>query len=267
MTLGGLLIVGDRFKGFAADKPNVVTVSEFRRLAHDGKIANGTHVLIGQGVGHDSFEGVIAKLQRHHISVVVGNPDQIVDQVDYEHQSTVHKTNPENILISRPRDRGDGTFISWLSIQDQNELLLDHVTGQHIQGMILTEAARQMFLSVSEHYLLESEQRGKCYFVINSLNTQFLRFAFPTPTSVIFRTETEERRSGKSLRVKCTIEFYQAHEVDQCVASVITDYTAFDASYIAQKEAVNAISTLAIIKGAVVSAASPVIVQVPSVAG
>lgn len=233
-----LLIIGDRFKNFASGKDAVCTIAEFKSLAFQGLIDIETSIVIGQGVEHDSFYGVVAQLlRRHRYTILVENLEQIADQVDFAHQSSVHKAKLENVLISRPVKCGDTEYTAWLSIQDGNELLNDHMTGQHIQGMVLTEAARQMLLTVSENFLLEAEQRGKCYFVLNSLNTAFSRFAFPVPTLVVFKTLSEDRRPGKSLRVTCGIEFYQNHNDKELIATVNGDFTAFSAEFIAGKEA------------------------------
>src|SRR3546814_2102255 len=70
-------------------------------------------------------------------------------------RSLCHKHIPENILISKPVQRSDNVFTSDLFLHYRNELMLDHLTGQHIQGLVLTEACRQMFLAVTEKYFLQ----------------------------------------------------------------------------------------------------------------
>lgn len=52
-------------------------------------------------------------------------------------------------------------FESHLMLNDRCAEMSDHVTGQHLQGMILIEAARQMTLAVTEMYFIDSNDREK----------------------------------------------------------------------------------------------------------
>ncbi|ETS33145.1 A-factor biosynthesis repeat protein [Photorhabdus khanii NC19] len=52
-----------------------------------------------------------------------------------------------------------------LLIDERCELMADHQTGQHIQGMILIEACRQTFIAVTEEFYM-SDKVGQSYYVI-----------------------------------------------------------------------------------------------------
>ncbi|MDP1217553.1 AfsA-related hotdog domain-containing protein, partial [Klebsiella pneumoniae] len=65
-----------------------------------------------------------------------------------------HKRKKANILITSPEKRDEDNYCARLILQDASELLCDHQTGQHIQGMVLIEAARQTIIATSEKFLL-----------------------------------------------------------------------------------------------------------------
>lgn len=229
-----LVVVGDRFKKFASDKKNVFTISELEKAIWQGAVQEHDQIVIGQGVEHDRFLGLANLMERQRKGgVQVQNMMQILDQCDPLHQRSVHKHKRENVLITKPVAQADGSYVANLSICDSGELLNDHSTGQHIQGIVLTEAGRQMLISTSEYHLLDDADRNRCYFVLNSLNTEFKQFAFPLPVTVVFRALSESRKTGRYLKVDCEISFYQN---DLLVAVVRSNYCAYSSQYIDEKE-------------------------------
>ncbi|HWW73047.1 MAG TPA: AfsA-related hotdog domain-containing protein [Duganella sp.] len=229
-----IVVVGDHFKKFASDKQHVLTVSELEREIWQGVAPEGDQIVIGQGVEHDRFVGLVNLMERRRKGGVrVQNMTQILDQCDPLHQRSVHKHKRENVLITRPVAQPDGTYVAQLSIRDSGELLNDHATGQHIQGIVLTEAGRQMLISTSEYHLLDGDDCGSCYFVLNSLNTEFKQFAFPLPVTIVFRALSQARKPGRYLKVDCEISFYQN---DLLVAVVRSNYCAYSSQYIDEKE-------------------------------
>ena len=222
-----LIVVGDRFVGFTCDKEHVLTVSQFSDAAWDGSIQQGQRIIIGQGVEFDRFTGALEILKtRHGIEPNIVNFHILADQRDPAHQRSVHKHRPENMLISRPEYISPVLYQAWLSLQDSGEMLNDHMTGQHIQGIVLTEAGRQMLISTSEHFLLDEQTRGKAYFVLNTLSSEYQRFAFPVPTKIEFHILHKNEKPGKSLKVECEIRFIQNDEQVACVSSVYCAYVA-----------------------------------------
>lgn len=235
-----VIVVGDRFAVFANDKEQVLTISQFYDAAWEGRISATEKIIIGQGVESDRFYGALAALKsRHGIEPRVEQNALLADQYDPDHQRTVHKHRRENVLISRPEKISSVLYQAWLTIQDSGEMLSDHMTGQHIQGIVLTEAGRQMLISTSEHFLLDDKTRGNAYFVLNTLSTTFTRFAFPVPTRIEFHILQQKNKPGKSLKVECDIRFFQN---DELVASVQSAYCAYASELIAAKEKVLALA-------------------------
>lgn len=235
-----LIIVGDRFTQFAFDKEHVLTVSEFAEAAWNGEILSAQNIVIGQGAEFDRVSGALEVLKRYHGVVPnVLNFDILFDQQDPVHRRSVHKHRAKNMLISRPAQVTPVLYEAWLSLQDSGEMLNDHMTGQHIQGIVLTEAGRQMLISTSEHFLLDEPSRGNAYFVLNTLSSEYLRFAFPIPTRIEFRILQQKNKPGKFLKVDCEIGFFQN---DEQVARVKSGYCAYAAELIGAKESMLATS-------------------------
>src|SRR3546814_13432298 len=66
-------------------------------------------------------------------------------------RSLCHKHLPENILISKPVQRSDNVFTSDLFLHSRTELMLDILNGQTIQGLVLPEQCRQIFLQATKN--------------------------------------------------------------------------------------------------------------------
>lgn len=144
-----------------------------------------------------------------------------------------HKHRPENILISIPERQLDGAFMADLMLHERNELMLDHLTGQHIQGMVLAEACRQMFLAVTERYCLEGYPSPKRYFVIDQMNLRYLAFAFPLPAQIHYRVLDRQQPKPARVSIHANMDVLQGSQV---VAGMDVKFTVFDDAYISAKE-------------------------------
>ncbi|MBD2810814.1 hypothetical protein ID853_07945 [Xenorhabdus sp. Vera] len=80
-----------------------------------------------------------------------------------------HKHKRKNVLISKTIKTGDTSYQCHLLIDDDCAEMADHVTGQHIQGMVLLEACRQMINSVSERFLIKTGRNKS--FVLHTMNS------------------------------------------------------------------------------------------------
>lgn len=118
-------------------------------------------------------------------------------------------------------------------LHERNELILDHLTGQHIQGMVLTEACRQMFLAVTEQFCLDGYPAAKRYFVINSMHIRYQAFAFPLPAEIRYRLLSQEQPRADRVSIHADIDIWQGNEV---TASMEVKFTVFDDVYISNRE-------------------------------
>lgn len=144
-----------------------------------------------------------------------------------------HKRRPENRLIGVPRRVEEDRFEVDLMIDDRNEIMSDHVTGQHLQGMLLIEACRQAFLAVTEKFFLSEHEGRSYYFVINDMNVSYHGFAFPVDATIDYRIL--ESHSPDASRHSFVVEkgVLQGGEV---TTRVRTKFTAFDSALLKPKE-------------------------------
>lgn len=175
-----ICLVGDRFAGMAA-VPGVHTLSQLV-----GDLRRGApvprNIIIGQGLQEYEFEYLYAALTRRN-----KDPREVLTQFPAGQRvsrSLVHKSREQNVLLANFRKTEAQRFRADIRLHSENEMLLDHQTGQHVQGMVVTEALRQMFLAVfeSEHGMRHPDRRY--YVVWNSISLNFTSFLFPLPAEI-----------------------------------------------------------------------------------
>jgi len=194
-----LLVVSDKFHHFAI-KNDVITKSELcSLLCTDNLIfpeSTKVHLILGQGFSDKALKHIINLLSTSKHSKYFDF--KMLDFVPKRaSKQLTHKHKAENILISQPQRQSESIFKMEMLIDEECEMMGDHQTGLHIQGMILVEAARQASMAVIEHFLVKNTDE-KLYFVFNNLNVNYNRFAFPLPTTlkvtITKRDESKEKR-------------------------------------------------------------------------
>lgn len=237
-----LLVVGDKFAQFSTNN-DVIRISQLRGMLSLPSFlsleARRLVLLPGQGLGDDDITEVLR----------LGNasPHRALFDLSLWHQhprrapsNRSHKHKPENTLISEPRRLSADLYELDLLIDEDCELMSDHQTGQHVQGMILLEAARQSFLAVTEAFFLPQDG-PKFYFVINEMTARYARFAFPLDARI--RYEIRSRDLAVASRRRFTVDI----AVEQCgtvAASFVTDFTVFEDARIANREETLAVDAI-----------------------
>jgi len=225
------IAVADGFAAFA-QQDNIITFSKLFSVLQQNvsSFFANTRFLAGQGLSKEQQHAIygLAALRGYKQEFANNWFKWIKEPAD---KRITHKHRPENILISAPLQSNDDLYISDLIIHDQNELMVDHQTGQHIQGMVPVEASRQIFIAVAEEFFLESG--GGNYFVINSLGIEFQSFAFPLPAKVECRVVNKEIDKNNNMKFNFEIKIFQAEE---CAATVNAEFTVIKLSYINKRE-------------------------------
>ena len=162
------ILVGDRFDDFARN-PGVLTFSTFQATWPCADVPVPS-IAIGQGLSSEAIDAV-SGLTRHHGPTALRPP--------HANGRLTHKQVPENIMISEPRRLDATRFAVDLQLDDRSEVLADHQTGQHIQGLALIEAARQTWTAVAERYLVAGDRPTR--FVLDAVASRFSSFVFPLP--------------------------------------------------------------------------------------
>lgn len=247
-----VIVVGDKFQGFSDKHDHIVTLGQLERMIWEAQDLPINQIVVGQGVCHQRLSGLQTIMQRRFAdsSPRIVNYEQIADQLNPALRQVTHKHHAQNILISTPQRSSENRYQSKLAIHDATELLGDHMTGQHIQGMVLTEAGRQMMLAVAELFMLEAHERGQFYFILNKVGTTYHRFAFPIETDANLTVLAAERKRGNALHAEVRVDFAQQ---DEALAEVHISFAAYDKDLIARKE-----HELALTRVARMAQASPI---------
>lgn len=229
-----MLVVGNVFSDFAEMHEIVITIDTFFKTLEIG-LVDHVHLRIGQGISNAELTEMVQAIatSKHKDKFIFNETKLLAYQDDAEHQRKVHKHYSSNVMISPPVNLGASCFTSELHLQSDCEELSDHTTGQHIQGMILVEAARQMMLSVSENFLLTEEIKGNAYFVLHNVNIVFKNFMFPADAEIRFIASNIKHKKGGSMHAESITTFFQ-NDIE--MAEVSIDFTAYDQNYISTKE-------------------------------
>ncbi|AEW98118.1 hypothetical protein SCATT_57470 [Streptantibioticus cattleyicolor NRRL 8057 = DSM 46488] len=220
-----IVLVGERFQTSAA-LPGVRTVSEFAATVAAGEYRGTTHpveIVRGQDVSDDALDDLRATLAR------LGMTDHVRISDDVESRAAdrdvVHKHNPENVLLADLRQLGPQTFTARLRVDGRNELLQDHQTGLHVQGMVGVEAARQMFLALFEVGYRHHWPSNKYFVVWNSMEIDFENFLFPLPASITATVLNADLHDPSKLDFHVRIEMQQSGRRVSCAT---INFTAFE---------------------------------------
>ncbi|WP_017396640.1 MULTISPECIES: AfsA-related hotdog domain-containing protein [Acinetobacter] len=225
-----IIIVGDKFHEFANGK-NVLTISQLELLTLiPSKIIDCTHeIVVGQGINKDFAEKLV---QSNHIDNEKIKICSLKEIVNSKKNCYSHKKVDHNILIGSAHkvvDK-DNTYNLSLHIDERCELMADHQTGQHIQGMILVEACRQTFIAVTEEFIYNKNK--DFYYVINDMSTNFLNFLFPLPATISFEF-TEIDMNDRRGKFKSRMQIIQEQNV---CAVVEINFSVYPSKIILEKE-------------------------------
>jgi hypothetical protein len=232
VTAMHLFVVGDRFRGFVHDD-RVTTVSALCTAVAAGaydELEGSLLLCRGQGVSPFDRAYVEATIDRRGLQAKLrfaGSEPTVAPR------DVAHKQRLENVLLADMRRTGVRTFRADLRVHADNELLLDHQTGEHIQGMIVVEAARQMFLAAFEVGYRHRWPLHNFYVVWNSVQLAFESFLFPLPAEVVCELSEVDVESPESLRFDMSVEL---HQLGRRVASGTIGFTSFEYARIASIE-------------------------------
>lgn len=226
-------VVGEKFREFARNK-DVLTVSQLKALTRlPGHLLDTHNVLmLGQGVPQEDVLSIVNGSEASHDATSRFEVSDLMRVMDRAPADASHKFEPYNTLIGAPRRKGQDSFEVPFNIDERCELMGDHQTGQHMQGMLVVEAFRQSFLAVTETFFPFGHD--KRYFVINSMNIEFQNFMFPLPAHIDYRI-LEADVTARRARYNTALSAMQ--NGDQCASAAIS-FTVYPAEVIAKREAV-----------------------------
>ncbi|MEU0544469.1 AfsA-related hotdog domain-containing protein [Nocardia sp. NPDC005978] len=178
-TLREVVLVADRFRGLAVDN-RAFTVSGLVAVLRSGGLREAAEPLIvriGQGITRHDLD-YIEHVAAIHAPAGLRVLDAVAEPAP-RHQ--VHKYQNSNVLLANLVQDSATEFSADLRIHGDNELLLDHQTGEHVQGIVIVEAVRQLFLGAFELEYGRRWPEQHFYIVWNSIELNFTSFLFPLP--------------------------------------------------------------------------------------
>lgn len=233
MKFDTLIVVADKFAEFTVEKP-AVTLSQLHAMLKLPKhlVPGAVRLLPGQGLSEGDIADLIVQINaldpaglKWELSLLRTLPERADPCIS-------HKRRSCNTLIGSPTKTAHDCYRIDLCIDENCELMGDHQTGQHVQGMLLIEAARQSFIAVTEKYLL-TDLEEKTYFVINAITTEFTGFVFPLPAHIEYRI-VSANVNDRRRKYQVEMDFIQNGELRTRIGCA---FTVFPHQVIAEKEA------------------------------
>jgi hypothetical protein len=211
------------------DRPDVIGISAFLADLRDGRYdAAGQHrVVIGQGVNREAYSVIAAERDRRRLGDRLTIAGRGRDPVPH---TLVHKQRPENVLLAGVQRLGPQHFQADLAIGEHNELVLDHLSGYHISGMVMKEASRQMILAVTETFYRAG---GPLSYVLRSWSTTFDRFLFPVDATVAYAVDRLEARRPDRFDFGVAVEI---HQYGRRAARCVIEFLACDGARLTSLE-------------------------------
>lgn len=209
-------VVSDKFKDFRRF-PDVITCSDLiNQLIKNVDDKCPKQFVIGQGVSEAELES-IKMLFYNGESGFIKIEEKITNRAD---RFLVHKHKPKNVLITTPEKINENEFKSSLIIDEDCELLDDHIAGLHVQGLVFVEAARQMHMAVTEMYDLTEYHRGRICYALDKIDVQYHTFLFPMCVNIkLTIIEKKWDETNETMLTHARTEFTQ---LDQCGCEVVT---------------------------------------------
>lgn len=227
-----LVLVGDQFAAFAAHA-GVATVSRFVadvRSGHYDAPQSPVGVDWGQGTTPYDLEYVREALAAR------GVLDHFQVAASLEPAAgrySCHKRREANALVAGLRLIGEHRYQAALLVHPDNELMLDHQTGEHLQGLVVIEAFRQMLIAVCEQYVVIGLPPREYGYVWHSLQMDFENFLFPVHTGLECQFEQVDLSDARRVRMAATLQVDQAGT--RCGLARI-EFSALDARSMAVTE-------------------------------
>jgi hypothetical protein len=216
VTSGVIHVVGDKFASFARSNPGVVTITELEHMLEGEELQDAVTLVFGQGLQSERLARLQERLLHPRLQARV--PIRLEPLPERAAPELVHKHVPHNVMISTPELVSEDTYHASLVLDDRCAELSDHITGQHLQGMVLLEAVRQMCIAVTEQFMSQRKQ-SRSSFVLKHLESRNHAFAFPLRVSLEFQLRCEKSRRYRSSPDEGLFRIHQGGELvlDGCM--------------------------------------------------
>jgi hypothetical protein len=206
----GILIVSDKFKSFC-DHKNVWDYSTALQQLTE-LVTQHAKIVLGQGISPTQRQRLAETLKFFQTQYDIELCDHVQHRVAKE---KVHKAKECNVMVTQPHSLNAQLYQAYLVVDENCAEMSDHQTGEHVQGVILIEAARQMFMACATSYCLCPEASAKIeemHFTLSEMRVAYHNFIFPIETRIEMEFLGAEVRE-KTAEGKASIRFYQKEQL------------------------------------------------------
>ncbi|BFU44064.1 AfsA-related hotdog domain-containing protein [Krasilnikovia sp. MM14-A1004] len=218
--------MADRFERFA-DGEQVYAVSDFTARVVRGAATEfdaGCVVHAGQGIEGPDLDVLRAICTADRTSGIrlAASTGRLWQPVP---AATVHKSRAENVLLADLRNPAKERCSARLRIHADNELVLDHHSGKHVQGMVIIEAMRQVCTAQFETSYRPELPRHDYAGLWHRMDLAFESFLFALDADVLAEITDADLSRGTNLRFHARTSVRQNGEV---VATAGIEYSMVD---------------------------------------
>ncbi|WP_329047964.1 A-factor biosynthesis protein AfsA [Amycolatopsis sp. NBC_01488] len=217
-----VVVVADRFARYARGD-RVLTMSGLLALieAAGSETGDGHWVVhAGQGVDGTDCDLIETATDKSGAPVCLADPAGF--RKPYAPAAIVHKDRQPNVLLSAVHSPEDRLCRADLRIHRDNELILDHHTGEHVQGIVIVEAMRQICIAQFETAVRAGLGPVAYAGVWQRIDLSFRDFLFPLPATV--ESRIEEADLGRETHCKFRAAT-AVHQGGRTVATAAIDYS------------------------------------------
>lgn len=199
-----VVVVADRFARFARGD-RVFTMSGLLTfMTSGGPDVEGCHWIVHPGQGIDGTDRDLLEAAADKTGGVVGLVDPAAFGPVPVAPEVVHKHRQENVLLAGVHSPEATLCQAGLRIHRDNELVLDHHTGEHVQGIVIIEAMRQICIAQFETAVRPSLTSSGYAGVWKRIDLSFEDFLFPLPATVESRIEESDLGRDHHLKFRAT---------------------------------------------------------------
>lgn len=168
-------------------------------------------IILGQGLGKEHRQQLLECLKFLNTRTI-----RVLDHIHQRAaKEKVHKARDSNVMVSSPTQMTAESYEAYLVVDETCAEMSDHQTGEHVQGAVLIEASRQMFMACATSFDLSPEASakiGEMHFALNEMRVVFHNFVFPIETRIELHFDGADVRE-KTAEGKAHIKFYQHDKI------------------------------------------------------
>ncbi|GAB3167185.1 AfsA-related hotdog domain-containing protein [Amycolatopsis stemonae] len=219
-----VVVVADRFGRFARGD-RVLTMTGLLALIEaagaDEPCGEPVEWVVhaGQGVDETDCDLIEAATEKGRAPVRLADRDTF--RQPRARAGIVHKDRPRNVLLSGVHSPADQLCRADLRIHRDNELILDHHTGEHVQGIVIVEAMRQICIAQFETAVRPGLGRLGYAGVWQRIDLSFQDFLFPLPATVESLIEESDLARETNLKFRAVTAVRQH---GRTIATAVIEY-------------------------------------------